>query len=204
MNFIFLLFIYSLINLIGSLKISISKLRSKLLARPHSVCFPLHHRQYDHFDFLVCVLLKSWANLKSVDYQDHLNKIVDIIIDEMALYRFFTGTAVSAKTQKHDVFLKPTVPVKNRYKAISSIIMQIKEITTSIEIIMTHKVTNGLLSSAMISCSFSFVISVSRLLSVNTFCNLFHNFGEVCELITNLVSLRKIFYFTVKFSKLQN
>ena len=32
------------------------------------------------------------------------------IIDEMALYRFFTGTAVSAKTQKHDVFLKPTVP----------------------------------------------------------------------------------------------
>ena len=34
------------------------------------------------------------------------------IIDEMALYRFFTGTAVSAKTQKHDVFLKPTVPGK--------------------------------------------------------------------------------------------
>ena len=30
----------------------------------------------------------------------------------MALYRFFTGTAVSAKTQKHDVFLKPTVPGK--------------------------------------------------------------------------------------------
>ena len=35
----------------------------------------------------------------------------------MALYRFFTGTAVSAKTQKHDVFLKPTVPGKKSNKA---------------------------------------------------------------------------------------
>ena len=30
----------------------------------------------------------------------------------MALYRFFTGTAVSAKIQKHAVLLKPTVPGK--------------------------------------------------------------------------------------------
>ena len=46
-----------------------------------------------------------------LDYSSVL-RIVEIIIDEMALYRFFTGTAVSAKTQKHDVFLKPTVPGK--------------------------------------------------------------------------------------------
>ena len=30
----------------------------------------------------------------------------------MALYQFFTGTAVSAKFQKHTVSLKPTVPGK--------------------------------------------------------------------------------------------
>ena len=37
----------------------------------------------------------------------------------MALYRFFTGTAVSAKTQKHDVYLKPTLHSKNRTWQIS-------------------------------------------------------------------------------------
>ena len=36
-----------------------------------------------------------------------------IIIYKMALYRIFTGTAVSAKIRKHAVFLKPTLPGKN-------------------------------------------------------------------------------------------
>ena len=44
------------------------------------------------------------------------------IINKMALYRFFTGTAVSAKIQKHAVFAETAVPVKNRYKAILFII----------------------------------------------------------------------------------
>ena len=52
--------------------------------------------------------------IKSVlkDFDISSSILSNIIIDEMALYRFFTGTAVSAKTQKHDVFLKPTVPGK--------------------------------------------------------------------------------------------
>ena len=39
---------------------------------------------------------------------------MQVIINKMALYRFLTGTIVSAKIQKHAVFLKPTEPVKNR------------------------------------------------------------------------------------------
>ena len=80
--------------------ISESQITLKLLNKKHVRFHPLRGLQKE--------FNKKWIVIEKVIY----SRRNYCIIDEMALYRFFTGTAVSAKTQKHDVFLKPTVPGK--------------------------------------------------------------------------------------------